>query len=96
MVVVVQLVLALGAHPLLALFLVPLLRRTHRHRVRRGGMDRREGEDPLQARALAVRARRLVAASDQRLELASTVLAGVLVDRYDSLRIVGGTTAVSQ
>ena len=64
-IVVVQLVLALGVSALRTLALIALLRRPHRHVVRARRMHRRKGKLALESGALAPRAGRRVRAAHQ-------------------------------
>jgi hypothetical protein len=87
MIVVVQLVLALGVHAFRPLRDVPLARRSHGQVVRPRRLHRRPRQHPLDLGLLARRTSDLRRggrlAENQLLEPVPTGLAGVFVDRYD-------------
>ena len=78
-----QLVFPLRAHALLALTLIALSRRPHRHRARSRGLNRRKGKQSLELRASALWAEDAFPSSHEGLEVVPAALAGVFVDRYD-------------
>ena len=78
-----QLVFPLRAHALLALALIALSRRPHRHRARSRGLNSRKGKQSLELRASALWADDAFPSSHEGLEVVPAALAGVFVDWYD-------------
>jgi hypothetical protein len=93
LVVVLGLVLALGAVPLVRLARVALLGGFQRLLVRARRVDGGKGELPLERLAPARRTRRTGAGSDERLEAGAAAFTREIVERYDGSRVEAQSAA---